>query len=109
LSKETYLKSRVKQICSAFGIENMRMSALNALQEGVIVYMQQIIEELVEVSRASRAQNVFMHRNITPGQILQANCYYDQGSERRKNARPVDLQMICVGNPRQQIESNYLN
>jgi hypothetical protein len=70
VSKETYLKSRVKEICSAFGIENIKMSALNELQDGVIVYMQKVIEELVEVSRASRAQNAFMLRNIAPGQIL---------------------------------------
>lgn len=70
MSKETYLKSRVREICSAFGIENIKMSALNELQDGVIVYMQKVIEELVEVSRASRAQNAFMLRNITPGQIL---------------------------------------
>lgn len=70
MSKETYLKSRVREICSAFGIENIKMSALNELQDGVIVYMQKVIEELVEVSRASRAQNAFMLRNIAPGQIL---------------------------------------
>jgi hypothetical protein len=70
VSKETYLKSRVREICSAFGIENIKMSALNELQDGVIVYMQKVIEELVEVSRASRAQNAFMLRNIAPGQIL---------------------------------------
>ena len=70
MSKETYLKSRVREICSAFGIENIKMSALNELQDGVIVYMQKFIEELVEVSRASRAQNAFMLRNIAPGQIL---------------------------------------
>jgi len=70
VSKETYLKSRVREICSAFGIENIKMSALNELQDGVIVNMQKVIEELVEVSRASRAQNAFMLRNIAPGQIL---------------------------------------
>ena len=70
MSKETYLKSRVREICSKFGIENIKMSALNELQDGVIVYMQKVIEELVEVSRASRAQNAFMLRNIAPGQIL---------------------------------------
>ncbi len=74
--------------------------------------MQACIEELIEVSRASRGQNPLMIRNMNAGQKLRLNCISTEGDsidqQKKNKMRTNELNIMCMGNPRTDIEARYI-
>lgn len=61
------LERKIKNTASRENLENLKRSAVNMMRDGLLEYMRQAVEELIEIGRSSRNLNVLFTKNITAG------------------------------------------